>query len=270
MGIDRTEAARRGLSTQLRKKPSEPFVGLEHRVMDSPAFADLKHSSVRVLLAICRQLRKDNNGHLQATFSWCTRYGIGSDHTLTEAIADLIAHGFLYRTKSHGANGVWATYAVTWLPIKKQEGLFTAGFKMNAWREWIAPNENTLPQKLRGSHSRNCGLTGETAAETAGSLTAKTADYESMLPCSSGETERTNHSIPELAGWIRDYVARLVVRGFAENCPVAVCRGEETGIEAEGGFSIENAATDDSACFAGMLSARFPQILSSEASHACC
>ena len=270
MGIDRTEAARRGLSTQLRKKSSEPFVGLEHRVMDSPAFADLKHSSVRVLLAICRQLRKDNNGHLQATFSWCKRFGIGSDHTLTEAIADLIAHGFLYRTKSHGANGVWATYAVTWLPIKKQEGLFTAGFKMNAWRDWIAPKKNTSPQKLRGSHSRNCGLTGQTTAETAGSLTAKTAYYESMLPCSSGETEQTNHSIPEFDGWIRDYVARLALRGLAENCPVAVCRGEEMSIEAEGCSPIENAAMDDSAYFAAMPRARVPRVFSSEGSHACC
>ncbi len=153
--VDRAEATRRGQTVQ-RKGNKHPFVALEHRVMDSPAFADLKHSSVRVLMAIARQLTDSNNGHLQATFSWCNRYGVGSDHTLTDAVVDLIGHGFLYRTKSHGANGVWATYAVTWLPIKKQDGLFLSGFKMFAWRDWL-PSE-------KKAYRRNCGL-----------ITAKTA-----------------------------------------------------------------------------------------------
>lgn len=219
MGTDRIEAARRGQSTQRRKTgTTHPFVGLEHRIIDSPAFADLKNSSIRVLLTICRQLAKDNNGHLQATFSWCKRYGIGSDHTLTEAIADLIAHGFIYRTKSHGANGTWARYAVTWLPIKKQEGLFTAGFKMLAWRDWTMPNDKSTPQKLRTRYRKDCELKGGFPAENAGSPTAKTADYESMLPWYSAERPHANHAA---GGWICDYLVRLAERGIASACPVA-------------------------------------------------
>ena len=83
---------------------------------------------------MARQLTKDNNGQLQATYTYCGKRGIGSEHTLKEGIADLIAHGFIYRTRSHGANKVWAKYAVTWLPIKKKEGLFLAGFVPGAWR----------------------------------------------------------------------------------------------------------------------------------------
>lgn len=171
-----------------KKKTEHPFIGIEHRIVDSPAFADLKHSSVRVLLAVARQLKKDNNGHLQATWAWCKRYGIGSDNTLHDAIADLIAHGFLYRTKSHGANGVWATYAVTWLPITDQEGLFSAGFKMYAWRDWTPAEKKTLPQKQRVDGRKNRVLCGEFHAETAASLTSEIADYEYMLPCCNNET----------------------------------------------------------------------------------
>lgn len=89
MSLDRAEQQRRG---QVSRK-THPFIALEHRVFDSPAFADLKHSSVRVLLAVARQLTKDNNGHLQCSFAWCKRHGIGSDNTLADAIADLIVHG---------------------------------------------------------------------------------------------------------------------------------------------------------------------------------
>lgn len=134
---DRAEAIRRG---QQKPKPrtSHPYIGLEHRVFDSPAFCDLKPSSVVVLLAIMRQLTATNNGHLQATFSWCSKFGIGSEHTLQGAIADLIAHGLIYRTRSHGANGTWARYAVTWQPIKDKTELFLDGFVPNAWRSWGA------------------------------------------------------------------------------------------------------------------------------------
>jgi hypothetical protein len=128
----------------LRKKPKgaggkHPYAAIEHRVMDSPAFADLSGAAVRVLLVIARQLSKDNNGQLQATYSYCRRYGIGSEHTLQGAIAELIAHGFIYRTRSHGANRAWARYAVTWLPIgKNREGLFLESFEACAWRHWQA------------------------------------------------------------------------------------------------------------------------------------
>ena len=162
-----------------------PYAAIEHRLIDSPAYADLKHSSVRVLLSVVRQLTKDNNGHLQCSFAWCKRHGIGSSNTLADSIADLIAHGVIYRTKSHGANGVWATYAVTWLPIKKPDGLFLAGFKMFAWRDWQQPNKKTLPQKLRHNYLKNCELSDKGISETATSLISETATYESMLPCSS-------------------------------------------------------------------------------------
>ena len=105
------------LSKQRKLRPStHPYAALEHRIIDSEACADLKPQSFRLLAIMCRQLTPHdaNNGHLQATWSYTRKRGIGSENTLRAAIADLIAHGFIYRTKSRGPNKQWARYAVTW------------------------------------------------------------------------------------------------------------------------------------------------------------
>jgi hypothetical protein len=146
MMVDRHEQTRRGQQPR-RTQGKDPYAAIEHRVIDSPAFADLGSTAVRLLLLLSRQLTKDNNGHLQASFKWCRRFGIGSEHTLRDAIAELIAHGLIYRTRSHGANGAWARYAVTWLPIKERNDLFLDGFKACAWRDWQKPEKNPPGKK---------------------------------------------------------------------------------------------------------------------------
>ena len=186
MAVDRTEQRRRGQPTA-KTTTKHPYAAVEHRVIDSPAFADLKPTAQALLLLVARQLTKDNNGHLQASFKWCKRYGIGSEHTLRTSIADLISHGLLYRTRSHGANGAWAKYAVTWLPIKQRDGLFLASFTSCAWREWELTKKKSSPQKLLDSSGRKCSFTPQHPAETAGTRGAKTADYE-LMPCSAVKT----------------------------------------------------------------------------------
>lgn len=181
MGTDRTEQCRRGQSAP-KTTTKHPYAAIQHRVIDSPAFADLKPSAQALLILLARQLSKDNNGHLQASFKWCNRFGIGSEHTLRTAIAELIAHGFIYRTRSHGANGAWARYAVTWLPINQREGLFLSGFVSCAWRDWAPTQKKSSPLKLLDGSGIKCSFTPEHPAETAGTRGAKTADYE-LIPC---------------------------------------------------------------------------------------
>jgi len=161
-------------------KPStkHPYAAIEHRVIDSAAYADLSHSACRLLTIMSRQLTKDNNGNLQATFAYCQPRGIGSEHTLRDAIADLIAHGFIYRTRSHGANKAWARYAVTWLSIHKREGLFLDGFMSCAWRVWKPTEKKSSRQKVQDQSGRKCSFTIEKPAKSAGSRPAKSADYE--------------------------------------------------------------------------------------------
>jgi hypothetical protein len=180
---------------------------MEHRVIDSPAYADLSHSARGMLLLLARQLTKDNNGHLQASYTWCKERGIGSEHTLRDAIADLITHGFAYRTRSHGANKAWAKYAVTWLPIKNRDGLFLDGFKSCAWRDWKPVAKKSTRQKLQEHSGRKCSFNTENPAETAGSCPAETADYE-LMPC--------REDVSGVGGdWTEGYLARLAERGLS-------------------------------------------------------
>lgn len=223
MAQDRTEAAKRG---QQRKTANiHPFIAIEHRIFDSAAFVALKPNAKVALFALARQLRKDNNGHLQATASWLKRYGIGSEHTVKDAVAQLIAHGLIYRTRSHGANGQWATYALTWLPIAKKDGLFLAGFVPNQWRDWQPPEKKSTPQELQDDTGRKCSFTPESPAESAGTQPAETADYESVLPCSDTEavTADTEEQPPGYGAWVSSYLTRLAKHGpqFVAVCSVA-------------------------------------------------
>ena len=166
----------------------DPYAAIEHRVIDSPAYADLTFSARSLLVLMARQLTKLNNGHLHASFAWCKKYGIGSEHTLRGAIADLISHGFIFRTRSHGANGAWARYAVSWLSISDKKDLFLSGFKPCAWRDWapssVMPNDKSTRQKVPDQPGRKCSFTAKSPAESAGSRGAKSADNE-LIPIGS-------------------------------------------------------------------------------------
>ena len=133
------------------QKNRRPYGAIDHVVVDSPAYACLNHSSVRLLNILVRQLTKDNNGYLQATYSYCGKRGIRSENTLRLAIRDLLEKRLIYRTRSRGANGVPALYAVTWLSITKKEGLYLHGFEKDAFDK--ADVKNSIPKKLMTTRS---------------------------------------------------------------------------------------------------------------------
>ena len=220
--VDRVEQQRRG-QTPRQTSTKHPYAAIEHRVIDSPAFAALRPSSALLLLLIARQLTKSNNGHLQATFEWCKRFGIGSEHTLRDALAELIAHGFIYRTKSHGANRVWANYAVTWLPITDKSGLFLDGWKQQAWRDWT-PSEKKAPGKKCRTLPAESAVSTPTFRQKVQEVRGQKVQGMNLMPCSSAvqasiqpiRTQQT-HAGGE---WIADYITRLAARGLAHACPV--------------------------------------------------
>lgn len=66
-----------------------PYAAIDHRVIDSPAYADLTFSARSLLTLLTRQLTKDNNGHLQATYKYMKAFGFDSEHTLSRSIKQL-------------------------------------------------------------------------------------------------------------------------------------------------------------------------------------
>ncbi|MHB1656522.1 MAG: hypothetical protein ACYC3O_03270 [Burkholderiales bacterium] len=131
-----------------------PYAAIEHRVIDSDAFADLTFAARALLLQMARQLTKSNNGHLQATHKYLKRFGF-SENTITRCIAELITHGFIYRSRSGGFHQGAAKYAVTWLSITNKEGIFLQGFKPFAWRDWEPDEKKTPPPNLRTCSRKN-------------------------------------------------------------------------------------------------------------------
>lgn len=125
-------------------RTSDLYAPIDHRVIDSPAFADLSGETIRVLLVIARQWTPSTNGKLQATYSYAKRHGLGSNNTLNKALSELISHGFIFRTRSHGIDSRTgknqpALYAITWRSIELKErpqGMFIEGFVYKAFERW--------------------------------------------------------------------------------------------------------------------------------------
>lgn len=185
MAQDRAEALKRGLPSRKAAATKHPYAAIEHRVIDSDAYADLSFSSRSLLTILARQTTMpNNNGRLQAAHTYLERYGF-SDNTVTRGIAELIEHGFVFRTRSGGFHQGAAQYALTWLPLtEKRDGLSCNGFKPFAWRDWVPKQKKTHPPNVR-TYSRKFG---EGTASKAVNLVAvtppKIADIESM-PCST-------------------------------------------------------------------------------------
>lgn len=157
-----------------------PYAAIEHRVIDSETYRSLTYSARSLLTLMARQLTRDNNGHLQATYTYLRPYGLDSERTISRGLKELIAAGILYRTRCGGYHMGASQYAVTWLPIKKREGLFLDGFKSCAWRDWRPPEEKNTPAKMLGATGKNGILCRSPHAKSAARTPRKNADTELM------------------------------------------------------------------------------------------
>ena len=210
--VDKVEAERRG-KPQHKAGKTHPYAAIEHRVIDSPAFASLTFSARALLLQIARQLNGTNNGRLQATHSYLKAYGF-SENTIQRGIGDLIATGILYRTRMGGYQQGPSQYAVTWLPLAKQtDGLFLTGFKACAWRDW-QPEKKTPPPKVRTANRKFGGVTSTVPPKSDAVPPPKSEDIE-LVPHRAGLSTR------ETPIWLDDYMARLTAVGIGNACPVA-------------------------------------------------
>lgn len=166
------------MSRKTKLTPGQhPYGAIEHRVVDSLAYADLSFSARSLLQLLVRQLTKTNNGTLIAAASYLGPYGF-SDRTITRATKELISHGFVYRTRCGGYQKGASMYAVTWLSITRKEGLFLDGFVICAWRNWKAPEKNIPPANLLASNRKNGGRHKAAEAKSTARKDAKSTDTE--------------------------------------------------------------------------------------------
>lgn len=210
---------------------THPHAAIDHEVIKSPAFADLKPMSCKLLIILARQLTKpNNNGHLQATFKYCKQFGFASKGTLNSAIDDLIAHGFVHLTHRHGRRRVmpgaklpegWNKYALTWREVDNRHGLDLNGFNLRAWMNWEPSTDKTSRQKSGASAAENGGRQGRkrgvidtSTAENGAGITAEIGDYVHvpLLPDSAGpDVHRIQGKLDVLNSCAKDQSRRTVI-----------------------------------------------------------
>lgn len=89
---------------------------------DKPAAtANLSHTAYRLLDNLLAQYNGYNNGDLCASMTVMKLYGWTSSGTVNNAVKELIAEGFIEKTRQGGRNQC-SLYAVTWKPINECNG----------------------------------------------------------------------------------------------------------------------------------------------------
>ena len=105
------------------------------------ATAHLGHTSFRLLDNLLAQYNGSNNGDLCAAEKTMRLYGWTSSGTIHKAITELIATGFIQRTRQGGRNQC-SLYAVTWLTIDDCGGKLDVNETQAPSNLWKPENEN--------------------------------------------------------------------------------------------------------------------------------
>ncbi len=127
---------RRGVAQSHPPKQIEPFVQIPSEVLNSAAYKDLSYSARAMLVEVLHFYRGNNNGSIFISAITAINRGL-SKNTMTKAIKELIAHGFIYQTRRGGSlSGVCSLFAITWKPINKSDRQFLNQFVGHAYRNW--------------------------------------------------------------------------------------------------------------------------------------
>jgi hypothetical protein len=97
-------------------------VALPWSVLDCAAYVALSHPAKALLLEFARQLVRDNNGRLIASFAHLAPRGWNSKDVITRAKRELLASGFIFETAVGRRPNRAAWYAVTWRTLDRHPG----------------------------------------------------------------------------------------------------------------------------------------------------
>lgn len=115
MGRDRKARAR-------ADRDGGQFIALPLVVVKSPGYRAAGHAARGLLIDLCTQLGRDNNGRLVATLGALQPMGWRSKDTIARCLRELQALGLLVETRKGGLHSP-SWYAVTWLALHVRAGL---------------------------------------------------------------------------------------------------------------------------------------------------
>jgi hypothetical protein len=112
------------------KRPSERFIQVPFSVLNSPAYRALGISAKVLFFDLRTRYNGSNNGNIEATLSTLVHRGWKSSATLSKALAELMAVGFIARTRKGGIGrgvGVCSLYRFTDLDSQPMPNLGISG-----------------------------------------------------------------------------------------------------------------------------------------------
>lgn len=130
------------------------YFAFPHAVLNCPEFRSLSGSATKVLLVLCNQLRKYNNGDLSAPFSTASKWGIGSKSTLAKALRELESANLICRTRTavfQNPAAKCTLFAVTWRAIDECKGKLEVSATITPIRQFslrgreISPCTTSVP-----------------------------------------------------------------------------------------------------------------------------
>lgn len=114
------------------------FVALPWSVLDSPAYQSLGYPARALLMELCRQYVRDNNGRLLCSRAYLAKRGWNSADVIDRARRELLAAGFIHETVKGQRPNKASWYALTFYTLDRLPG-FDAGaaetFERGAYRK---------------------------------------------------------------------------------------------------------------------------------------
>lgn len=140
------------------------FIALPWAVLDSPAYQRLNHAARSLLVELCRQYVRDNNGRLLASRAHLAKRSWKSADGIQRAKQELLDNGFIHETvKGHRPNKA-SWYALTFYSLDKLPGYDVGAaesFERGAYRK------NASLSPLTGTETKPIGpSTGTERAAT--------------------------------------------------------------------------------------------------------
>lgn len=114
------------------------FVALPWVVLDSAAYARLSHPARGLLLELCRQYVRDNNGRLLLSRAYLAPRGWKSACVIDRAKKELLATGFIHETVKGQRPNKASWHALTFYSLDRIPGFDAGaveGFRRGAYRD---------------------------------------------------------------------------------------------------------------------------------------
>jgi hypothetical protein len=178
MADKRQKITRRRTSPTFAAKPHHIFRADCHNGIPSPASV-LSHMAAHLLDNLSAQFNGLNNGDLSAGPKIMKLYGWNSQGSISKALTELLALGFIEQTRQGGKNKC-SLYAVTWLSIDECKGKLDVNPTNVASNLWKPENAEKISPRFVNAWRKRQPQTGAGKSPKLETVAAKRTNVVAM------------------------------------------------------------------------------------------